>query len=164
MKENQSAKTLGRSYAFKFLYGLMLPKFKETKETLMRSSQIDLELEKQIQTFDVSYFEPDAEHTSNESMPPSVRKLAFDLIKGVLTHEEKLRTEISSVLQKWKIDQLDKVDLTVLLLGAYELHFMKDTPAKVVINEAVNMSKQYGSNDSGSFINGIMDSLAKKNG
>lgn len=164
MNENQSAKTLGRSYAFKFLYGLMLPKFKEAKESLLRSSHLDLELEKQIQTFDISYFEPDLEHTSNEMMPPSVRKLAFDLIKGVLTNEEQLRTEISSVLHKWKIDQLDKVDLTVLLLGAYELRFMKDTPKKVVINESVNLSKQYGSNDSGAFINGIMDGLAQKNG
>lgn len=164
MKENQSAKTLGRIYAFKFLYGLMLSKFKEAKETLTKSTQFDLDLEKEMKTFDVSYFEPDLEHTSNEMLSPSVRKLSFDLIKGVLKNEEDIKEEISSVLHKWKIDQLDKVDLTVLMIATYELNYMKDTPPKVVINEAVNLSKQYGSNDSGSFINGIMDGLAQKNG
>ena len=65
-------------------------------------------------------------------------------------------------MKNWKIDRLADVDKSILRLSSFELFYMKTTPIKVVINEAVNLSKEFSTDNSGKFINGILDSLKFK--
>lgn len=162
MTQKSAPKSMGRAYAFKFLYGLLLPKNKEAKEALLNSHDLDKELAQQLKDFDSSYFEPDDEHLLNQMLSTSVQNFAQSLIKEVLLNESELKELVAGSLKKWKIDQLDKVDLTILLMAVQEMKADNQTPHKVVINEAIELSKQYGSKESGHFINGILDSISKK--
>jgi len=71
-------------------------------------------------------------------------------------------SQIDPIIEKsapeWPLTQINKTDLAILRLAIYELLFEKDTPAKVIIDEAVEIAKQYGSENSGSFINGALAS------
>jgi N utilization substance protein B len=60
----------------------------------------------------------------------------------------------------WRIERMSSIDRNVLRLATYELYFQTETPVKVVINEAIEIAKKYGSADSSKFINGILDQIA----
>lgn len=68
---------------------------------------------------------------------------------------------ISKAAPKWSLDQINHIDLAVLRLATWELIFAKDTPAKVVMDEAIEIAKEYGSESSSSFVNGVIGSIAK---
>ena len=85
-----------------------------------------------------------------------------DVIKGI----EKNREEIQSLIEKnlksdWKVERISKVDLSLLKLAIYEIKH-KDIPYKVVINEAVELAKKYGEEQSKNFVNGILASIIKE--
>ena len=80
---------------------------------------------------------------------------------------EKIRdkiTEIDEILNQaskgWKTSRMGKVDLTILRLASYEVLFDEDVPAKVAVNEAVELAKKFGGDDSPSFINGVLGKVA----
>lgn len=83
------------------------------------------------------------------------------LLKGIQDNVQELDSEISKYLKNWKLNRLNKVDLCILRIGAYELLFSKDVPSAVCINEAVELGKKYSDEKSASFINGLLDSLLK---
>lgn len=151
-------KSASRDYAFKFLYSLFLDKRDELKDDILNDGVLP-----HLADFDRSYYEPDQEHPSSY-LEQKQKDFAIKLIEGTLKNEQGLRDVLEKHLLNWKIHQLDKVDLTVLLLGAFELGFVKETPPKVIINEAINLTKSYGSNQSANFINGILDKIAKSYG
>ena len=74
--------------------------------------------------------------------------------------------EIDAMLEDaskgWKISRMNKVDLTILRLAAYEMKFDEDIPQKVAINEAVELSKKFGGDESPSFVNGVLAKLTDK--
>ncbi|MBI3312173.1 MAG: transcription antitermination factor NusB [Candidatus Omnitrophica bacterium] len=76
------------------------------------------------------------------------------------------RSEIDALLSKhalnWSLDRMAMVDRNILRLAAFELLFHNDTPPKVVINEAVELAKRFGSFDSSKFVNGVLDAIHKK--
>ena len=74
---------------------------------------------------------------------------------------ESINNAISSKLKKWSIDRLSKVDLSILQLAVFEILYIDDIPSKVSVNEAVNLAKKYGENNSPSFINGVLGSILK---
>jgi len=153
-------RTLAREHAFKFLYHLQLPEFKKIKTDLWERAD-DLEyIKRQIEEFDISYHEKDSEHTEN-FIDSEAKDFSKKIIMGVLKNGKELEATINQCLDKWKMDNLSKIDLTILLLGTFELVSMKDTPEKVIINEAINMAKKFGGENSFSFINGILDKIAK---
>lgn len=87
------------------------------------------------------------------------------LARGVAENLPQIDAALESVLENWRMDRIDKVDLAVLRVSIYELLFSNPAErpdAPVVINEAVEMSKKFGSAESSSFVNGILDSLRKK--
>ena len=92
----------------------------------------------------------------------NVRYFINELVDGTLDHLSEIDNEISKVMKNWKIDRLADVDKSILRLSSFELFYMKTTPIKVVINEAVNLSKEFSTDNSGKFINGILDSLKFK--
>ncbi len=75
-------------------------------------------------------------------------------------HVEELKTHLSSVIEK-KIDELDPVEFSVLMIGAYELAYCPEIPWRVVVNEGVELAKMFGATDSYKFINGSLDKLAQ---
>ena len=84
------------------------------------------------------------------------------LLSGVLQHIVDIDNKIQQYLKKWSIDRLAKVDLSILRLAVYELIYQNDTPAPVVINEAVSISKDYCSDNAYKFINGVLEAVAEE--
>lgn len=84
------------------------------------------------------------------------------LAKPILEHLTGIDRQISVAAPEWPLDKINRVDLAILRVAAYEL-FHSDTPKKVVIDEAVEIAKAYGSDASPSFVNGVLGTiLAKK--
>lgn len=82
------------------------------------------------------------------------------MFEGVVVNEEKLDADIAAHLRGWTIERISKVDLAILRLAAYEL-MLGELPAGIIINEAVELANQYSSDKAGSFINGVLGSLAR---
>lgn len=91
----------------------------------------------------------------------SIRAFCRDLVLGTAGHLEKLDAIIAKVAANWDIKRMARVDRNVLRLGSFELLFVKETPPKVAINEAVELAKRFGDVESGKFINGILDKIHK---
>jgi len=83
------------------------------------------------------------------------------LIERTVENIEKIDREIISVLQNWEYDRISVVDKIILRMGACELIYFDDIPSQISINEAIEIGKKYGGNESGRFINGILDAIRK---
>jgi N utilization substance protein B len=101
---------------------------------------------------------------SLEPTEPEVEELASPLIDGVLAHLEELDRTVEQVSANWRVSRMAKVDRNVLRLGCFELLHRPDVPPKVAINEAIDIATRYGSEESGAFINGILDKIAQRVG
>jgi len=89
------------------------------------------------------------------------RDYASQLMELVLSKREEIDAKLNEYSNKWTTSRMPKVDLAILRLAAVELLFMDDIPDAVAINEAVDMAKKYGADESKSFINGILGKIAK---
>ena len=83
------------------------------------------------------------------------------LLTGIGTHQEKIDEFIRQACEHWRIDRIAYVDKNVLRIGIFEMIFSVDVPPKVAIDEAIEMGKKYGSEDSREFINGVLDRILK---
>jgi N utilization substance protein B len=81
------------------------------------------------------------------------------IIRGVEQHREDLDRIIERYSSHWKIGRMPHVDRNILRIAVYELLYCDDIPPKVAINEAIDIGKKYGSEDSGAFINGVLDKV-----
>ena len=80
-----------------------------------------------------------------------------DLVKGVIAEQADLDAKIQPIAPDWPIEQIARIDRTVLRIGLYELlHLAKIVPPKVAINEAVELAKAFGSDNSSKFVNGVL--------
>jgi len=86
---------------------------------------------------------------------------ARQIIQGTIESKIALEETITSFLKNKNIERVNKLDLTILLIGTFELLKLKEAPASVVINEAIIIAKKYGTKESSSLINGVLDSIAK---
>jgi N utilization substance protein B len=86
---------------------------------------------------------------------------AKELLDGVVKNQVAIDEIITKNAPEWPIEQITIIDRNVLRLGIYEMMFIKDTPARVVINEAVEMGKSFGGESSGKFVNGVLGTLYK---
>lgn len=84
-----------------------------------------------------------------------------EVLKGVEENREEIDELIKSNLQKWKIDRISKVNLSILRLAIYEMNYVSDVPEKVAINEALEITKKYSDEKSVSFVNGVLDKIYK---
>jgi transcription antitermination factor NusB len=87
------------------------------------------------------------------------REFAGRLLAGVFENREALDLMIREASVNWRLERMSRVDRNILRIGAFEVVFLKDVPAKVSIDEAVELGKTYGAEDSGSFINGVLDNI-----
>lgn len=93
--------------------------------------------------------------------PPNKRTYPFfeRLANGVLSAREDIDRVIERYSSNWKVHRMACVDRNILRVAVYELLYCEDIPAKVSINEAIDIAKKFGASESGAFINGILDSI-----
>ena len=88
-----------------------------------------------------------------------VKDFTRDIVLGAIQHLAEIDKKISSFAEHWVLRRMAVVDRNVLRLGSFELLYVKDIPAKVSINEAVDLAKKYSGDESGKFVNGILDRI-----
>ncbi len=93
------------------------------------------------------------------SFPPSQTD---EDIKDIVQHLQALDEKIQKAAPEWPIDKIAKIDLAILRLAVYELLVSKGAPVKVVIDEAVELAKSYGNENSAKFANGVLGSILKE--
>jgi len=81
------------------------------------------------------------------------------LVLGVLEHFPQLDRLIEQYSENWRLDRIDMIDRNILRMALFELLYCQEIPPRVTINEAIDLGKRFGSEDSGSFINGILDRI-----
>ena len=96
---------------------------------------------------------------SFEPVEREVMGLAEALVRGVAENRRAIDDTIERISTNWRLDRMAKVDRNVLRLAVYEL-LRTDVPVKVVINEAIELGKKFGSESSGAFVNGVLDRVA----
>ena len=93
----------------------------------------------------------------NPSKP--IRAFSRRLVYGVRENIEYLDKMIRRSSRNWRLERMSVVDRSILRLGTFEILFMDETPPKVAIDEAIELGKRYGTEESGAFINGILDNI-----
>jgi len=111
--------------------------------------QSDKDLE-EIAKFELSYLKDE-----------KIRKQAFDYINGIKSKINEIDEIIQKYLENWTLDRLSVVDRNLLRLGTYELLFVPDVPIEVTIDEIIELGKTFGTENSGKFVNGVLDKIAK---
>jgi transcription antitermination protein NusB len=127
----------GRAYALQLLYARDGDPATDLSGPVMSwAGEFELEIEPQAQTF------------------------ARDLVAAAVERADEIDELIASASKNWRIDRMSRVDRNILRLGACELLAFRDVPVKVVINEAVELAKRFGTAESSAFVNGVLDRIA----
>jgi N utilization substance protein B len=91
--------------------------------------------------------------------PPNVRQFATELITGVLGNQQAIDEQIKKFLKNYEMNRVAAVDRNVLRVAVFEMLFCHDIPPVISINEAIEVAKKFGSQDSGRFVNGVLDGI-----
>ncbi len=135
MRDRIGARSHGRHAALQILFwfdGANVPSVDEALETFWRSFE----------------GEPDG------------RDYADEVVRGVSASQDELDAKIVAASNNWRLERMSKVDRNVLRVGAWELSKKLDVPRAVILDEAIELAKAFGSEDSGSFVNGVLDRVA----
>ena len=103
----------------------------------------------------------DIDEEQGEGLSPQARRFAEELVTGVAEQLERVDRMIEAHSSHWALDRMARVDLALLRMATYELLCAQDVPANVVINEAIEIGKRFGTKESPAFINGILDQVAR---
>ena len=95
----------------------------------------------------------------NYSMPD--KTFARTLVEKTVSNLKEIDEKIIRVIQNWEYDRISVVDKIILQMGTCEIVYFDDIPPQISINEAIEIGKKYGGNDSGRFINGVLDAIKK---
>jgi len=104
---------------------------------------------------------PWLEEEKRATLEDEMKSFARLIIAGTIERIHDVDAAIRAHLQNWTFERLKRVDLAVLRISAYSLLFQKDIPAQITIDEAIEIAKEYGSEDSYRFINGVLDGIWK---
>ncbi|MGG0667939.1 transcription antitermination factor NusB [Sporosarcina koreensis] len=119
--------------------------------------------EKAVQTlFQLDNTEMSIEEAIPYIMERPINPFYESLVKGTTEHREEVDKVLSSKLENWSLDRLPKIERTILRLAVYELLYHEDVPHKVILNEAVELCKQFGDEKSGRFVNGVLSKFEEK--
>ena len=97
-----------------------------------------------------------------EEADKGARDFALTLVRGTLDHQAEIDEMIRSVAMNWELGRMAAIDRNVLRMATYELLHCADIPHKVAINEAIELGKRFSTQNSGAFINGILDKIKDK--
>jgi len=95
----------------------------------------------------------------NFESPKGVRPYALQLVQGVCEQRSELDALIRKASENWRLERMPFLDRSILRLAVYEILFISDVPPKVSIDEAVELGKKYGGEDSSGFLNGVLDRI-----
>lgn len=98
-------------------------------------------------------------YCNNFMVAKKVDPFFYTLSQGVMDMQPRIDRIIERFSSHWKIKRMSCVDRNIIRIAVFEMLFCKDIPPKVSINEAIDVGKKYGNDDSGAFINGILDSI-----
>lgn len=96
-----------------------------------------------------------------EEYSEETRKFAHELVEGTYRNRREIDELIEKHSSHWKLFRMSAVDRNILRLGVYELSYLHEVPTSVVIDEAIEVAKKFGTENSSAFINGILDNIAK---
>lgn len=141
-----TARTRGREFALQVLY------------------ELDASGKDAVSALDAYWlnFETTGRPAGSPEPEPAIKEFTQLLVTGVAKNVAELDTMIERCSTNWRLDRMPRVDRNVLRLACFELMHTTDVPVKVVINEAIELGKRYGSEESGAFINGILDKLSSE--
>lgn len=94
---------------------------------------------------------------------PAVKDFALEIIKGVIENLKAIDEKISRYATNWQLKRMAVVERNILRLASFELLFRSDIPAKVSINEAVDLAKRFSGEEAGKFVNGVLDKIKPDN-
>ncbi|WP_438432228.1 transcription antitermination factor NusB [Gorillibacterium sp. sgz500922] len=105
----------------------------------------------------------EAEHDNEAELKVEGEAIAIEfiqeLVEGTASRLAPIDEMLTDYLKGWKIDRLSKIDREVLRLAAYEMIYRDDAPPKVVVNEAIELAKHFGTEESGKFVNGVLGKM-----
>lgn len=140
------SRRIAREHAIRFLYSTVFNK----------NEDIDDELQEFFESEDGS-----EESISGEAIRKGDRQFAEEVVKGTLEKLDVIDGLIQESTVGWTKDRIAKVDLAILRLALYEILYRDDIPDSVSINEAIELAKKYSTDESGSFINGILGKIIR---
>ena len=129
-----------RRFAFQVIYSLVFGR-EMSKDSLIKS-------------FDNFWTEEEFDMARQDSY-------AWTLVEGVFDNYDSIDEIITKHSQHWKLNRIAKVELTILRLSLFEMLFCPDIPIKVAMNEAIELAKDFGDDNSKTFVNGVLDAAAK---
>ena len=101
---------------------------------------------------------------SEEERDEEIRTFAEETVKGTFKHLRTINSTILACAKNWSLDRMGAVDRNVLRMAVYEILYSMDIPPSVSINEAIELAKKFGTDESGAFVNGILDCVARTAG
>jgi N utilization substance protein B len=108
----------------------------------------------------------EAENDNESELEVADEKLSpdyiFELVEGTFTNKKEIDIMLEEYLKGWQMDRLSRIDREVLRLAVYEMVYRDDVPPKVVVNEAIELSKHFGTEESGKFVNGVLGKMIKE--
>lgn len=112
----------------------------------------------------VAIHEAENENEGEIELPePAVSpQYVYQLVEGTLKHKETIDAILLDFLKGWQLDRLSRIDREVLRLATFEMLYQDDVPAKVVVNEAIELAKHFGTEESGKFVNGVLGNMIKQ--
>jgi N utilization substance protein B len=140
----------GREYALKILYSLY------DQERPLEDILADFWLN--FRFSDDVLGEP--EEMEDSTVSPEVKDFAEHIVTGVYEHLEDIDAVLRKISKNWSLDRMARLDLSLMRLACFELMYVPSVPDRVVINEAVEIAKRYGTKDTSAFLNGVLDKVA----
>lgn len=99
---------------------------------------------------------------NQKGVSDTVREYAEEIVRGTIEKSAEIDAMVESYSDNWKVKRMPLVDRNILRLAVYELLYCPDTPFKVVIDEAIELAKRFGSDKAAPFINGVLDKVHRE--
>jgi len=126
-----------------------------------KSRELALQLLYQCEHRQVSLETMQEDFESWRGAEESVREFADELLRGTLEHRDEIDSYLEKQTAHWRLERLASVDRNILRLAMYELLYREDTPVAVVMDEAIEIAKKFGAEESARFVNGVLDGFVK---
>ena len=97
---------------------------------------------------------------TNEEADPEGKSYADTIVRGVADNLAAIDKRVTAASQNWRLERMSRVDRNLLRLGTWELMFRSDVPRAVILDEAVELAKSFGTDESSGFVNGVLDRIA----
>lgn len=127
-----------------------------------RARELALQLLYQVDLVGLDASEEGTAWLRSEERDHETREFAWRLVEGTVEHRSQIDEVIQRVARNWEISRMAVIDRNVLRLAAFELLHCPDIPPKVAINEAIELGKRFSTQNSGAFINGILDKIMNR--